>query len=103
ELAQEIGVERRIAERQYRSMILRRGAEHGRATHVDLFDRFVDGDAFLRNRRLEWIEIDDDEIDRRDAEAVDVGAMGIVRAVEEDRDRKSTRLNSSHLVRSYAV
>ena len=66
-------------------MILRRGAQHRRAADVDLFDRLVDRHSFLRDRRLERIEIDDDEVDRRDAEALDVGDVRVVGAVVEDR------------------
>src|SRR2546426_4547409 len=39
----------------------------------------------------------------RDPERKVIGAIGVLRDMRELEDRKSTRLNSSHLVISYAV
>src|SRR2546422_5830133 len=47
-------------------VVLRRGADHRGTTDVDLLDRLVERDPGPRYRRLEGVERDDDEIDRRD-------------------------------------
>src|SRR5256885_17165533 len=66
----------------------------------DLFDRALGASAV---RALEVAVLD--ERHRRVHAAADVVALGIDRHGEIDHrlDRKSTRLNSSHLVISYAV
>ena len=48
-------------------VILRRGADHGRPADVDVLNRIVQRAAGFRNGFTERIEIDDDEIDRRNA------------------------------------
>ena len=48
-------------------IILRRGAHQGRTADIDILDRFVAGDAGLRYRTLERIEVDDHQIDRLDS------------------------------------
>ena len=45
-------------------VILRRAADHWRSADVDLVDRFRERDVRLLDRRFEWIQIHDDEIDR---------------------------------------
>src|SRR2546422_11477006 len=47
-------------------VVLRRGADHRGTTDVDLLDRLGERDPGPRYRRLEGVERDDDEIDRRD-------------------------------------
>jgi hypothetical protein len=85
EFFEELGVHRRVAEHDDVAMVFRRRAQHGRAADVDLFDGFGEGDAFFGDRRLERIEVYDDEIDARDDEALDVGEVVGVVAVVENR------------------
>ena len=47
--------------------VLGRGAHHRRAADVDVLDRVLERAAGLGDRRAERVEIDHDEIDRRDA------------------------------------
>ena len=56
-------------------MVLRRGADHARTTNVDLFDRFLDGNARLGDRLLEWVEIADHQLERRDVVLLDRGGV----------------------------
>ncbi len=65
-------------------MVLRRGTQHRRAADVDLLDGLGDGHAVSGDGRFEGIEIDHDEIDRRDVEAFDVGSMGLLFAIEKN-------------------
>ena len=48
-------------------VILRRGADHGWPADVDVLDRLVQRAAGFRHRFAKRIEIDDDEVDRRNA------------------------------------
>jgi hypothetical protein len=50
-------------------IVLRRGAQHRRAADVDVLDRVLEAAVRIGDRRLERIEVDDDEVDRLDARA----------------------------------
>ena len=85
DLIEEFCIERRIAQRQYMTMILRRGAQHRWTADVDLLDRFFDRHAFFRDRRFEWVQIHDDEIDRRNRQTLDVRDVIGVIAIMQNR------------------
>ena len=65
QLTEQRRIVRRIGDDGDESMILRGGANHRRATNIDVFDHFIAFRAFGHGL-LEGIEIDDDEIDRAD-------------------------------------
>ena len=48
-------------------VIFRCCPDHRRSTDVDIFDRVVDARVFPGNRCFEWIQIDDEQVDRFDA------------------------------------
>ena len=48
------------------SVVFRRGANHRRAADVDVFNRVFQRAAFFGNRGFERVEVDHDQIDRRD-------------------------------------
>ena len=52
-------------------VVLGRGADQRRAAYVDLLDRLGERHTRLRHRRLERIERDDDQVDRRDTVPVE--------------------------------
>src|SRR5262249_28592707 len=56
----------RVDDHGHRLIILRGTAQHRRPADIDLLDRFRKFDSGLGDRRLEWIEIHDHEIDRLD-------------------------------------
>jgi hypothetical protein len=64
---QDARIVRRIDHRRHRSEVLRRGAQHARSTDVDLLDDFIGRDADARRRLPKRVQVDDDEVDRRDA------------------------------------
>ena len=65
-LVEHAGVLGRVGHDADARVVLRRGADHRGTTDVDLLDRLVERDPGPRHRRLEGVERDDDEIDRRD-------------------------------------
>src|SRR5690606_26567936 len=64
-------------------VVLRRGPDHGRATDVDLLDALVLARAG-RHGVGEGVEVDDDEVEGRDPELVELRAVRLLPAVGED-------------------
>src|SRR5437870_978019 len=64
-------------------MILCRGTNHARSADIDIFNDFLEGRA-ARDRCLERIEIDDDEIDRYDTVLFHLGDMFGIISLRED-------------------
>ncbi len=54
------------------------GADHARTSDVDVRPRHLGRDAFLRDRRLERIEVHDDHVDRKRGKALEVRLVRIV-------------------------
>ena len=67
QLVQDSGVVRRIDDDADRGMILGGSAEQRGTADVDVLDRRVQVAIGARNRRLEGIQVNDDQVDRRDA------------------------------------
>ena len=61
------GVLRGVGQHRDVVPVLRRRAHHRRAADVDVLDRVLERAAGLRDRRLERVEVDDEQVDRRDA------------------------------------
>ena len=61
----------RVADDDHAAVVLRRGAEHRRTADVDVFDRILQSDAFLRDGRLEGIEVDGNEVNGVDVELLE--------------------------------
>ena len=76
--------------------VLRRGTEHGRAADIDHLDDLRFRSPALCRDRCEWIEVDADEVDRRDVvlgQRVDV--LGKVASREDSRvDARMERLDA---------
>ena len=77
-------------------MIFRRGADHARPADVYVFNDFLEGRA-ARDRCLERIEIDDDEIDRHDTVLFHLGDMFGIISLREDSavDFRMKRFNTA--------
>ena len=60
-------VVRGIGDHRYALEIFRGRAQHRRPADVDVFDQLFRGQTALRRCRFKWIQIHDDEIDRRDS------------------------------------
>ena len=65
-------------------VVLRGGAEHGRAADIDLLDRLLPRGAGSRDRVLERVEVHADEVERRDTVPLEVDeVLGHVAAGED--------------------
>ena len=66
-----------------RRVVLRRGADHGRPTDVDLLDALVESSAGGHSL-LERVEVDHDEIERLDAQLLQLVYVAVLAQVRED-------------------
>ncbi len=83
--AHEVVVVARVGQHRDRGMVLGRGAHQRRSADVDGFDR----QRLLLGRSLEGIEVDDDEIQRRNAVPVEIVAVRFEARVGEDTAQKT--------------
>ena len=85
----------RVRRRRDAGRVAGRRAEQRRPADVDHLDRLVDADELDPDRRRERLDVDDDEIDRRDALRLELGELvGHVAAGEDPRiDRVVERLD----------
>ncbi len=67
ELGQERAVVRRFDHDAHMSPVLRRGAQQRRTADVDVLDRFLERAVAFRDSLPKRVEVDDDEIDQRNA------------------------------------
>src|SRR5213076_675232 len=81
--ADDFGIIVRVDDDEHVLMVLRGRAEHRGAPDIDLLDRLLEGDAGLRDRLAERIEVDDHQVDRRDAVLRERGAVSGMGATGE--------------------
>ena len=67
QLVEHVGVVGRVGDDGDVGVVLGRGADHRRAADVDLLDRSSRSRRRRADRLLERVEVDDDQVDRRDA------------------------------------
>ena len=69
---------------RHMGVVLGRGADHRRATDVDLLDRLRECDVGIRDGGLEWVEVDDDQVDRPNLLLLEVSLIALVISTGED-------------------
>ena len=81
QLVEDPAVEVRLGHHRDEAVVLRRGADHGGAADVDLLDALVPRRALAGDGRLEGVEVDHHQVDRRDG--VLVHGRGVLRVVAD--------------------
>ena len=76
-------------------MVLRRGAQHGRAADVDVLDRVGEAAIRIRHRLLERIEVDDQQVDPCDAMLAHRVGVGITPREQSCVDLRMKRLHAA--------
>jgi len=72
-----------IADDGHALVVLRRAAQHRRAADVDILDGLFEGDALLGDGLLKRVQVDDHQVDHRDAVGTRLGEMGFLVATAQ--------------------
>ncbi len=94
ELSEQRRIVRRVDDNADVLPVLRRGAHQRRAADVDVLDRIVERASRLRHRGAERVQVDDDEVDRRDRMLLE---RGDVRRIVTARENAAVHLRMQRL------